>query len=758
MIRVSLLLIAGGVAAQHSRVPLSSDLCKLCLVASILLLCRPQSRGVACVLVGFLVFMQAGLGIVDARIDPQFAGDSLLTRVCVVDFPVSGHGTVTMLVTPVDDERLPPLSRVSWHEPPQKPTIGQTWQLELRLRRPRGYSNPGVFDYEAWLFRQGIHATGYVVPGKRNRLLNDTPASRLDRLRDRFVRQAVDAADAPGASAVLAAIGVGARHLVTQAQWERFASTGTSHLMAISGLHVGLAAMSVFVPLLLLLGLLRIGTNPYVIALAGGAIAAGAYAVLSGLGVPSRRALLMLALIAVTVARRRQVDPAVTLAAAGVAVFLVDPVATMTPGFDLSFAAVALLIWLARRDRPTPASRMRRTAVGIGQLVTMQFILLFGLMPLTISEFRRIAPLSVPANLVAVPLFSFVTVPLALGGLLAGTVSDMAAGFLLHYAAASISGVEALIVALSRLPAADVRVADTSGGMALVVMLPAVWAALPRGFPVRGLALLAVVALVLHRPAGPPRDCFDTHVLDVGQGLAVVVQTESHVLVYDTGLAFRSGGSLAERVVRPFLQSKGTRRIDRLVISHGDADHSGGLPDLLDDFDVREVLAGEPLDAAPAAERCIAGQEWRYDGVRFRTLHPDEPGTGNNTSCVLLVAAGEHRLLLTGDIEAQAEHEILRQKRLPRVDALVVPHHGSLTSSSVPFVNATAPGLAVVSSGFGNRWGFPKPKVRERWAAAGALLLDTASSGAVSFRSCAAGGLSALRRDRRERRRFWRGE
>ncbi len=637
------------------------------------------------------------------------------------------------------------------------PRIGQTWQLELRLRRPRGNSNPGVFDYEAWLFRQQIHATGYVVPGKRNRLLTDRSASPLDRLRARFVRDAADAAESPQA-AVLAAIGVGARHRVTQEQWDRFASTGTSHLMAISGLHVGLAATAAFVPLLLLTGILRLRTNAYVFSLFVGVVAAGAYAAISGFGVPAQRALLMLALMALAVARRRQVDPGATLAGAGIAVFLAGPVTTMTPGFNLSFVAVALLFWFGRRHRPAASGRAGRLLRGVGELVTMQVVLLAGLMPLTILEFRRVAPLAVPANLVAVPVFSVVTVPLTLAGLMAGPLSDEVADFLLRIAAASIATIEALIVTLARLPIADVRIAGTTGAMALVVFLPALWALLPRGFPARGVALLAVIALVVHVPDPPPEGCVDTHVLDVGQGLAVVVQTENRFLVYDTGIAFRGGGSLAERVIEPFLRSKGARRIDRLVVSHGDADHSGGVTVLQARFDIREVLSGDALDESPAARRCTAGQEWQHDGIRFRMLHPEIPATGNDGSCVLLVAAGEHRLLLTGDIEAGAEHEMLRRGVLPRVDVLVVPHHGSLTSSSTPFVNTTAPGLAVVSAGFGNRWGFPKPQVSDRWTAAGAKLLETASSGAVSVRLCSDAGMSAPRSDRHARRRFWRSD
>ncbi len=736
---------------------MSWDLCKLGLVASVLLLAHARTRRAGLFVTGFFLFVQAGLAIIDARVDEKYAGDSLLTRVRIVDFPEIRGESLMLLVSPIADPRLPPLSRVSWFEPPVLPAIGETWELELRLRRPRGSSNPGLFDYEAWLFRQRIHATGYVVPGKRNRLLAAAVASPIEEVRRQFVDHAKAAATSRDAAAVLAAIGVGARHMMSREQWERYALSGTSHLVAISGLHIGLAATTAFLLVSVILGATRVVPNPYVVALLCSAAAATGYALVTGFGVPARRAVVMLLIVIVATARRRQVRPVSILAAAALLIFLLDPVTTMTPGFHLSFAAVMLLFWLAQRSRTssTPGLLRGRAMLAMRQFALLQSFLLLGLMPLTVLIFQRIAFLSVPANLIAVPVFSIVAVPLTLAGLAFGPVWANAAHWLLRGAAATISAVDSVVSRMLQLPLADTTVAHVSGLMWFVALLPALWALLPRGWPGRGLALLAVAALVAYVPTPPPRDCVDVHVLDVGQGLAVVTRTESRVLVFDTGMSFRGGGSVAERVVLPFLRSSGASRVDWLLISHSDIDHSGGLETLAAGIEIGEVLSGEPM---PGAEACVAGREWITDGVRFRILHPgaDHGYSGNNASCVLLVSAGRHGFLLTGDIEADAEIEILGRGLVGKVDVVVVPHHGSLTSSSPPFVGATSPLLAIVSTGYRNRWGFPRDTVVERWRSVGAEVIDTATAGAVTLRQCAHGGVVELSKDRQKRRRFWR--
>lgn len=761
MIRASVLVLAGGLAAQHSRVPLSLEQCLLLFAVLACLLLVRRARGAGFMLLGFTLFMQAGTGIADARLEPQFAGDSMLTRVRIVDFPKSSGVSVTMIVTPVDDVRMPARSRVSWYEPPQLPVIGDLWELELRLRRPHGYSNPGTFDREAWMFREKIHAAGYVVNGKRNRLLESGALSGVDEFRLDFVSRAQNASSHPDAAAVLAAIGVGARHLLTREQWDRYAKTGTSHLMAISGLHVGLAAALAFTMVALLSGGLRLPGNHLDHAIVGGIVLAVMYAFVSGFGVPARRATIMLGIAAVAFLCRRRADSVRIVAQAALLVFLFDPVAIMTPGFNLSFAAVVVLLWLARRYwQPLKGKRGVVKLVDVGRrLLVMQAMLLLGLMPLTVMNFQRIAFLAPVVNLLTVPIFSLITVPMVLASILSHDIWTAASTVMLRLSALSVSSIEAIIRAFAALPMADVTIAEISTAGWCVVFLPALWVVLPRGWPGRWVAILAVFAIVLHRPATPMPSCFDAHILDVGQGLAVVVRTAAHTLVFDTGASYRGGGSVAEQVVLPFLRHKGIDTIDWLVVSHADNDHAGGVSALASQLRIKRTFAGEPLPGAELeVTDCAAGQAWRADGIEFRFLHPapDVRDSGNNSSCVLAVVAGAHHLLLTGDIEAKAERRLLLSGMLQPADVVLIPHHGSLTSSTEAFVDRLRPGLAIAAAGYGNRWGFPKERVTKRWEDAGARVMDTATSGAISLRVCAGQGVSQLREQRRRAYRFWR--
>jgi competence protein ComEC len=760
MIKACLLIFAGGIAAQHSRVLPGSDLVQFALVASVALLVCGRTRLVGCLLLGAALFMQAGQSIVSQQLDSRFVGDSLLTQVRVVDFPRASGASIVMRVTPVADKRLPPLSKVTWFEPPALPAIGDTWELELRLRRPRGSSNPGLFDYEAWLFRESIHATGYVVNGKRNRLLKTGSTSYVERRRRSFVERAVTVAKDPAAGAVIAAVGVGARHRISRDQWHRYAQTGVSHLMAISGLHVGLAAGTAFLLTMTALAIARAAMNHYLVAIAAGVLAAVGYTTLSGLGIPARRATLMLLVAAAMLIRRRHVDPLMAMAVAGILIFVAEPIAIMAPGFGLSFAAVALLVWLSRRRQQHRLSVAPIYRVGrfVHQTVVMQVILLAGLMPLTILYFQRIAFLAVPANLLAVPLFSLVTVPATLLALALGDASAPVGDFALRIASYTVAWLEELISMLLQWPGADITVASVTGVTWLAVVMPAAWAVLPKGWPGRHCVLIAIPFLILYKPAPPPAGCFDAHILDVGQGLSIVVQTASSAVIYDTGIAFRGGGSIAEAVVLPFLRSRGIGHVDRLIISHADVDHSGGARDILAKIPVRQTLLGEEWrNAVGTTEPCRAGQSWQSDGVSFRILYPPPASRqqGNNASCVLRVAVGQHNLLLTGDIEAAAERELLRQLEA-RADVVVVPHHGSATSSTAALVKRLAPRLAIISAGYMNRWGLPKQPVVERWQQVGARVLNTANDGAISLTLCKRGGIRQLRADRDRRRRFWR--
>ena len=466
---------------------------------------------------------------------------------------------------------------------------------------------------------------------------------------------------------------------------------------------------------------------------------AGAYMLVSGLAVPAQRAFLMLALATAIARRRRQLCGPQVLATTCMFVVLIDPLATLQPGFRMSFAAVALLLWLARRNRE---GALRR-------LVVMQFVLLLGLLPMTVVQFGRVALPAPAVNLVAVPVFSILTVPMTLLGVFAGI--DGA----LHIAGWTVSWIEWLIALV---PRSGGEVAAIERLAWVYVVSCCLWAMLPPGWPGRHCAWLALSSLLAWSPAPPPRGCVDVTFLDVGQGLAVVLRTRRSTSIFDTGPSWRGGGDAAERTVLPFLAAQGIAGIDRLVISHGDLDHSGGAPTLLASTPVFEVLHGENIDGLGVSSHpCERGKRWSRDGIEFLLLHPENGGDfdGNDASCVLQVSAGAYRLLITGDIERPAERALIRAKALQPVEVATVPHHGSRTSSSAPFVERLTARYAVVASGYGNRWGFPKDEIVHRWQRSGAEVLQTARLGAISMRICSWSGVREVRYARDNGRRLW---
>lgn len=751
-----LLLLAGGIAAQHSRLLPHSDLLQLLFVAFVVLLASRRCRAAGVLLLGFVIFSVAATSNLERRLQAQFEGDSLLADVRILDFPKINGESVSMLVEPVADARLPPRSRVTWFEPPDMPRVGEVWTMELRLRRPRGSSNPGGFNVEDWMFREHIHASGYVVPGNRNKRLLAEPLTLRWRLRQSFVDFAI--AHGGPAAPVIAALGVGTRHLLAPSDWERYARTGTSHLMAISGLHVGLAATATFAVVTVLSALLRLPGNHLGHATIFAMLVAGVYALLSGFAVPAQRATFMLALLALAFVLRQQPKPMLIVAQASLLVYLIDPIALLRPGFGLSFTAVIVLLWRTNLERRRRAQTGPVSAAthGLRSLLAIQLVLLVGLLPLTALIFQRIAFAAPLVNLLAVPVFSLVTVPSTLGSLLLHAVLPDAAAVLLQFAVASVLFVERLIGFFASLSWLNLALA-TSRMQWLLFACTCLWLLLPRTWPGRWVGLLAVVSIACARPDTPPRHCFDAHVLDVGQGLAVVVQSHSRTLLYDTGAAYR-GRSAAQRVILPFLRYRGITAVDWLVVSHADNDHAGGVDTLHASIPVGGIYAGElEGDLPPQSRHCTAGQRWAADGINYAFLYPGAEArrSGNNASCVLAVSAGEHRLLLTGDIEAEAERDLLGGIALQRVSALVIPHHGSATSSTAEFVARTRPDIAISSAAYGNRWQLPRDSVVQRWHDAGAGVMDTASSGAISFRLCARDGLRWLHRNRVSEQRFW---
>lgn len=666
---------------------------------------------------------------------------------------------------------VPPRISLGWYRdvdgeamlaaPAQELRAGQRWQLAARLRRPHGALNPHGFDLELWLFEQGIRASGSVraTAADAPRLLAEGVGHAVERarqtVRDAILLRVPDAQ----AAGVLAALAVGDQAAIARDDWELFRDTGVAHLMSISGLHVTLfawLAAALIGPLWRLSPRLMLALPAPLAARWGGVAAAAGYALLAGWGVPAQRTLWMLLTLALLRSSGvRWPQPLVLLAAAGV-VTLLDPWALMQPGFWLSFVAVALLIAadpLAARAPPQAGRRARLLQAVRGGLRT-QAVASLGLAPLSLVFFQQVSLVGFVANLVAIPLVTLAIVPLSLLGMLLPPLWLLAALL--------VQALVALLQWLASWPFASWTAAAApawgvaaglAGGTLLLMPLP--WRLRLLGLPL----LLPLLVPPLQRPA--PGE-FEVLVADVGQGSAVLLRTREHLLVYDAGPRYTAESDAGVRVLLPLLRARGERRIDLLMLSHRDIDHVGGAASLLAAMPVM-ALSSSMADGHALLRRdlphrrCAAGQGWDWDGVQFQVLHPlpGEPAASarpNTLSCVLRVQGSDGRsLLLAGDIEAAQEAALLAREPVAlRSQVLLVPHHGSRSSSTEAFIAAVAPATAVVQAGYRNRFGHPAPEVEARYLARGVQWRRSDACGAWTW---AADG--AMHCERHAAARYW---
>lgn len=617
---------------------------------------------------------------------------------------------------------------------------GQRWRLTIRLKRPHGFTNPHGFDYEAWLLERGIRATGYVrrsscdtAPcNNTNVLLAEFVPSfmnKVHRLRDTVRTRFVEMLGPAPFSGVLIALAVGDQRAIPKEQWTVFRRTGVAHLVSISGLHVALVALVAGwftgwcwrrVPKLALYLPVRH------VAVSMGLLGAVCYALLAGLGLPTQRALIMLAVGACALIARRDVAPSRSLVLALLGVLVLDPWAVLAAGFWLSFSAVGVILLLVS-GRYTPEAGWRAA-------VRIQIAISFALIPLLVVLFNGFPLLSPLANALAIPLVSFAIAPLSLLAVLipAAPLLQLAHGLTVLMMSA--------LEWLANFPMAMwVRPAVPPGLVALA-SLGVLWLLLPRGTPGRFAALMACVPMLMWTPARPPSGTFRATVLDVGQGMAVHIQTATHDLLYDTGPRYGLSTDAGERVLLPYFAASGVHRLDRMVLSHGDSDHTGGARSILMEIPVGMVmhaLSGEDSVlkqiVVPQLD-CVAGTVWVQDGVEFEILHPagtEGRAKDNDRSCVLRVVVAGGSVLLAGDIEAVGERELLAQDGEVNSDVVLVPHHGSRSSSSPGFVRAVGATHAIHSAGYLNRFHHPHPVVWARWAEAGAQQWRTDAQGAV---------------------------
>jgi len=608
---------------------------------------------------------------------------------------------------------------------------GERWQLRVRLKRPHGMINPGGFDFEAWSLAQGIRASGAVQPDQGNRLLPpaslpwwQAPGIFIERARDGVRARMQSVLGERRWSGVMVALVVGDQSLIRQEDWQLFWKTGVGHLISISGLHITLLASLVAQ----LAGMFWPAVRVRWVA---GFVGALAYALLAGFSVPTQRTLYMIGVV--TIARFRDVPLAaspVLLLALATAVAM-DPWAPLAVGFWLSFGAVAALMYAG-------AHSVGRVGTLKAALHT-QWSATWALVPLLLLLFGQVSLLSPLANAFAIPVVSLGVVPLALLGVVPGLGWSLVAAHQLFAACAwALQQMAQWPVTVWTAPTPTAP-AFLAGMVGLLFLLG------PRGLPGRWMGSVPLLALLLMPVARPEWGGVWMDVLDVGQGLAVVVRTRTHALVYDTGPHYSADNDGGSRVVLPALRALGVARLDGLIVSHRDTDHSGGALSLQQGIPIGWLLSSleptHPLVARmPRAIPCYAGQSWTWDGVRFDILHPlleqvwDETRKTNDRGCVLRVSAEGQRLLLPADIEALSEMELLeRSPEALAAEVLIAPHHGSKTSSTPGFLDAVAPQWAIFTVGYRNHFGHPKPEVVARYQARQIHLLRTDESGAIAL-------------------------
>ncbi|HEY2335850.1 MAG TPA: DNA internalization-related competence protein ComEC/Rec2 [Burkholderiales bacterium] len=650
-----------------------------------------------------------------------------------------------------DSERLPNKLLLSWYgagfsdgAAPLEREVhpGERYRLTVRLKRPHGNVNPNGFDYEAWLLERGIGATGYVRRGEwiglRNSVLDRVEQAR-EAIRERFERQL----GATPAAGILIALAVGDQRAISNEEWRLFNRTGVTHLMSISGLHVtlvsGLAAFLVAfgwrrVPALALRMPAR---KSAALAAIFGALG---YTLLAGFGVPAQRTFYMVSVVALALWSGRIAAPSRTLALALAAVVAFDPWAPLSPGLWLSFGAVGIIFYVALKNENQ-----------IMQWARVQWAITVGLAPASLLLFGQISIAGPLANAIAIPVVSVVVTPLAL----AAAVLPVPA--ILDVAAWLVEWLLQFLEWCAALPGALWEQHVPALWSVALALLGVAWLLAPRGVPWRaaGLALIAPAFLVA--PPAPPAGAAWITALDVGQGLAVIVRTSGHTLLFDAGPAFGPEADSGGRVVVPVLRAAGVPRLDAVVLSHEDRDHTGGALTVLETLEAGVLYSSlppaHPLNTLAPSRRCASGQQWEWDGVRFEFLHP-APGRAwkrNDASCVLRIEASGGSLLLTGDIERGAEKELSGNSNV-KSDVLLVPHHGSKTSSTEPFIAAVAPRWAVVTAGYRNRFGHPNEQVLERYRAAGVEVRRTDREGALQV---VLDGQPSVAGERARRGRYW---
>jgi competence protein ComEC len=636
---------------------------------------------------------------------------------------------------------------------------GERWHLTVRLQRPHGNANANGFDYEVWLLEQNLRATGQVQVSRStadsNRLLRKfVPGltTVVERTRGVIRRRILDAlVDQPYAGAIVALV-IGDQRAIPQSDWKVFNRTGIGHLVSISGLHITMIA-GLFAAITHFFWRRSFYTNLQLplrlpaqkCAALVAAVIAFLYVLLAGFGIPAQRTLYMLWVVAAALWCGRINNVSQILCIAAMVVLVLDPWAVLWPGFWLSFGAVAIILYASVGRLQLPSADLPKGTRLLRQLKDAshtQYVVTLGLVPLTILLFGQVSLISPFANAIAIPLISLLVAPLALAGSVLPTVLAVP---ILKSAHALFAWLADLLTWLSSFSAAVWSSPLPAFWMFICAFIGTLWMLAPRGWTARWLGVIGWLPILINVPQTPQSGDMQVTAFDIGQGMALLIETAQHRLLYDTGPFYSPESNGANRVILPYLKARGIEKLDGIIISHSDNDHSGGALSLFEDMNIGWVASSLPIEspivkAAPNARRCLAGEHWQWDGIDFEMLHPKTENYDsvkskpNSLSCTLKITRGSASMLLPGDIEKAQERGLLEEMpgKLSST-ILLAPHHGSGTSSTVDFLNTVQPKVAIFQVGYRNRYHHPKPQIYERYGELGIERIRTDDAGAISL-------------------------
>ncbi|MBX3708861.1 MAG: DNA internalization-related competence protein ComEC/Rec2 [Gammaproteobacteria bacterium] len=636
------------------------------------------------------------------------------------------------------------LIRLSWNPNMKSPNtvnhshrlhVGEEWKLLVRLKRIHGVQSPGAFDFEAWALQKGIRATGNVINGKHNHLLsNQYNSNFIQQLRQLLQSKIESYIPISPTSPWLTALIIGEHNGIAQDDWQVLRKTGTNHLMAIAGLHIGMIAglTSLLVSwlwrripwLILLIPAPLVGS-------CSALIIAIFYSALSGFSIPTQRACIMLTIFISAIFSKRKINPWHVWSLALLCVLMINPLCVLTESFWLSFGTIALIIY-GMSGRLSPTGLWWKWG-------RVQWVIGIGLIPLTLALFQQCSLISFVANTIAIPWLGLLILPFCLLGAFCLFISPHTGVLLLSIADKSLAGLWVFLAELAKLNLSTLAFHIPNYAILVFTIIGFLLLLLPAGLPGRWLGVIWIMPLLTYQPAKPALGDVWLTLLDVGQGLSVIIQTKEHILIYDAGPKYDANIDMGESVVLPYFNTlAGNKKIDLLVVSHSDMDHLGGAQAILKATSVTKIKTSSPEKLpSPDTSYCRAGEKWQWDQVNFLFLYPTEGNyhLRNNSSCVLRIDNGKHRILLTGDIEKYAENSLLSTAStdLP-ADIMIAPHHGSKTSGLETFIHAVHPQIVLYAIGYKNRYHFPHPSVVSTYAKINTIQLNTVESGTIVYK------------------------